>query len=273
MSEGSIIEKHNQAPITQGQIAGDLVALGLEPGVVVIVHSSLSALGWVSGGAVAVIGALQSVLHNYGTLIMPTHSGDLSDPQLWDSPPVPKSWWPTIRETMPAFAPELTPTRAMGKVPELFRTFPDVLRSNHPQVSFAGWGERAVEILSDHSLEFSLGERSPLARVYDADGHVLLLGVGFESNTSIHLAEYRADYPAKERVTLGAPVVVDGHRRWKNFTDINYNSDDFAEIGKAFVKSHKQSVRIGRVGEAPATLMPQRELVDFAVKWMHTHRR
>ena len=112
-----------------------------------------------------------------------------------------------------------------------------------------------------------------LARIYDADGQVLLLGVGFGSNTSIHLAEYRANFASKERVTLGAPVVVDGHRRWKNFTDINYNSDDFAELGKAFARSHKQSVRTGRVGEATATLMLQRELVDFAARWMHTHRR
>lgn len=273
MGEGAIVEKFSNEPIIQDRIESDLISLGVAPGIVVIVHSSLGALGWVCGGARTVITALQNVIRSYGTLIMPTHSGDLSDPESWENPPVPKSWWPTIRESMPAFSAELTPTRAMGTIPELFRTFPAVLRSNHPHVSFAAWGERAVEILSDQPLEFSLGEESPLARIYDADGYVLLLGVGFDANTSIHLAEYRAAYPPKERVTLGAPVIVDGHRRWKSFTDINYKADDFAEVGKAFAKSHKQSVRTGLVANARSVLMSQRELVDFAAKWMHTHRR
>lgn len=273
MSERDVIQATPHGPVTEEQLVSDLAALGVTPGMVLLVHSSLSRLGWVCGGAVAVIRALQSAVRSYGTLVMPAHSGGLSDPELWENPPVPRDWWQSIRETMPAYDPEITPTRGVGVVTELFRTVPDVLRSSHPQVSFAAWGERAVEILANHTLEDSLGERSPLARVYDADGQVLLLGAGFETNTSFHLAEYRADYATKERVTLGAPVIVDGHRRWKSFSDINYCSDDFGEIGRAFLKSHKQAVRTGKVGEAACYLFPQRTCVDFAARWMHTHRR
>ena len=273
MSEADVVAAFPDEPITQDRLVADLERLGVAPGMVLIVHTSLSRLGWVCGGPVAVIQALQQCLRAYGTLVTPAHSGELSDPELWEEPPVPSAWWQTIRDCMPAFDPEITPTRGLGRVPELFRTFPDVLRSRHPQVSFAAWGERAVEIVSDHSLEFGMGDGSPLARVYDADGWVLLLGAGFESNTSFHLAEYRADFRSKERVLLGAPVLVDGHRRWKTFTDINYSSDDFEEIGRAFVRSHKQQVRHERVGHATAYLFPQRLAVDFAEKWMHTHRR
>lgn len=273
MSEADSIRNTTDGPITEETLVTELSSLGVQPGSCLLVHTSLSSLGWVSGGAITVIRALQEVVRTYGTIIMPAHSGDYSDPALWENPPVPEPWWPKIRDSMPAFDPEVSPTRGIGIVAERFRTFPDVVRSNHPHVSFSGWGERAIEILSNHQLEDSLGENSPLARIYDADGQVLLLGAGFNSNTSFHLSEYRAEYSARERVTLGAPVIVEGHRRWKNFSDVNYNSDDFGEIGKAFLKSHKQQVKVGKVGMATAHLFDQRAAVDYAVRWMHTHRR
>jgi len=273
VGELGAVSRTKAGPVTQDRLLRDLGALGLEPGSVVIVHSSLSSLGWVPGGAVTVIRALQHAVRTYGTLVMPAHSGDYSDPSLWENPPVPQEWWPVIRETMPAFDPEVAPTRGIGRIPELFRTFPDVLRSAHPHVSFTAWGERAIEILANHGLDDSLGEMSPLARIYDHDGWVLFLGTDFNANTSFHLSEYRSDYATKERVTLGAPVNVEGHTRWRTFSDINYDSSDFGEIGRAFAKSHKQQIHSGKVGMASCLLFRQRIAVDFASKWMHTHRR
>lgn len=273
MSEADAVRRSKHAPVTEKWLISDLKALGVEPGSVLLDHTALSRLGWVCGGPVAVIRALTDAVHGHGTLVMPTHTGDLSDPALWENPAVPRGWWQTIRDSMPAYDPDVTPTRAMGRVAELFRTWPGVLRSTHPHVSFAAWGEQAASILDQHPLEDGLGEQSPLARIYDIDGYVLLLGAGFDANTSFHLAEYRAPMPTKERVTLGAPVIVDGHRRWKTFSDINYSSDDFGQIGRAFARHHKQSVRVGKVGEAECYLFRQREAVDFAAKWLPTHRR
>ena len=94
------------SPRTRESLASDLRALGLSRGMIVIVHSSLSAIGWVSGGSVAVVQALMDVLTPAGTLVMPTHTGDLSDPSFWQNPPVPETWWDIIRDTMPAFEPD-----------------------------------------------------------------------------------------------------------------------------------------------------------------------
>jgi aminoglycoside 3-N-acetyltransferase len=271
--ERELIERTGEEPITAERIAGDLCSLEVPPGSTVIVHSSLSSLGWVCGGAQAVIAALQEVIRPYGTLVMPAHTGHYTDPSGWENPPVPRSWWEPIRRYLPAFSPEVTPTRGMGTIAEQFRTYVDVFRSRHPRVSFSAWGDGALDVVSEHSLEFGLGEGSPLARIYDRDGWVLQLGTGYDTNTSFHLAEYRASFPGKRELRLGAPVLVEGHRRWRWARDIDYDSGDFADIGRAFEKKHGREIRNGSVGLARARLFRQRLCVDFAVSWMERHRR
>jgi aminoglycoside 3-N-acetyltransferase len=271
LSEADTIERRKATtPVTVDSLVTDLTALGLTAGMTVLVHSSLSALGWVCGGPVAVILALEAVLGPEGTLIMPAHSSDLSDPAHWENPPVPEAWWEPIRQTMPAYSPDLTPTRGMGAIGEAFRKQDGVRRSAHPAVSFAARGPQADRITANHGLVDCLGDPSPLARLYDLDGWLLLLGVGHGNNTSLHLAEYRASFPSKRRIRQGAPMWVEGQRQWVAYDDLDLNDDDFATIGAAFAATGQ--AHVGPVGSAEACLMRQRPLVDFAVRWMEAHR-
>jgi aminoglycoside 3-N-acetyltransferase len=262
MSEGEVVER-TETPATRESLAQDLYALGVRPGMTLIMHSSLRSLGWVCGGPVAVVQALMDIVTEEGTIVMPTHTGNYSDPATWSNPPVPQEWWEILYEAMPAFNPDVTPTYMMGAIVEVFRTYPGVLRSNHPQVSFAAWGKRAKEIIDQHSLENGLGEQSPLARIYDLHGYVLLLGVGYDNNTSFHLAEYRA--PGAKEVMLGAPIFEDGQRVWKRFRDIEFDSDIFPEIGLELERT--KMVTIGNVGLAECRFFPQQPAIDFAVQW------
>lgn len=251
-------------PCTRASLANDLRALGVTPGMLLLVHSSLSALGWVAGGPVAVIQALIDVITPAGTLIMPAFSGDNSDPANWGHPPVPEAWWPVIREHTPAFEPALAPTRMMGRIVETFRCWPGTRRSDHPHTSFVAWGADAAAITASHPLEDGLGDGSPLGRVYERGGSVLLLGVGFGNNSSFHLGECRAG--VSPEVDSGAALIEDGHRVWKVFREVDWDDRPFPQIGAEYEATG--AVRVGLVGLAEARLFAQRGAVDFAERWL-----
>jgi aminoglycoside 3-N-acetyltransferase len=270
MSEEELVAR-SPLPATLSTLSKDLRALGIREGETLLVHSSLSSIGWVAGREHAVVLALQEVLGDEGTLVMPSHSSSLSDPAAWTNPPVPQTWFEAIRNETPAYDPDMTPTRGMGAIVNCFRSQRDALRSNHPSDSFAARGPGAARIVENHALASSLGEESPLARLYDLSASILLLGVGYESNTSFHLAEYRADWPSKRFVAGGAPILVDGQRRWQRYEDLDLESEDFVTIGGDYERE-MDAVFTGRVGLATSRLMPQRSAVDYAVRWMGAHR-
>ena len=259
-------------PATVDTLQADLAALGVKAGTVLMAHSSLSALGYVVGGPPTVIDALTGALGSAGTLVMPTHSGDLSDPAEWRAPPVPPAWHQTMRDSMPAYDPTVTPTWHMGAIAENFRTLPGVKRSAHPRQSCAARGAEADRIVGHHPLDCGMGERSPLAQLYDLDASILLLGVMHDRNTSLHLAEYRARFPSKRTASFGSPVMIDGVRRWHVVDDLAFNDDDFAELGLDYERDSGQ-VSVGRVGQATARLMRIRPLIDYAVGWLERNRR
>ena len=272
MSEEAAIDRvGDRPPATATSLSADLRALGVVEGMNVLAHASLSALGYICGGPQAVLIALRNAVGPSGTILMPTFSGSNSEPSFWQSPPVPEAWWPVIRDHMPAFDVRLSPGRQMGVVSETFRRLPTALRSAHPNSSFAADGPRAREFVGEHPSAHSLGDTSPLGRLYDADGHVLLLGVGHGNNSSLHLAEHRAAWPSKRRVKRGGAVLIDGERQWKTFEDFSSEEDDFERVGADFEREFT-GIRSGAVGAGVGRVFPQRALVDFAVQWMNTNR-
>lgn len=245
--------------------------LGITKGDNVIVHTSLGSLGFVCGGPQIVIEALIETVTDEGTIIMPTQSWKNLDPTSgvhWEEP---EEWWPIIRENWPAYDKRITPTNTMGAVAEMFRNWPGTLRSDHPARSVAAWGANAEYIVKDHDLSDIFGPKSPIGKLYELNGKVLLIGVNYDKNTSLHLADVLADYNSKRNVNESSAIMVNGKRQWVTYETLYVDGEDFIEIGEDFEKSkHVESVKIGN---AVAKSMSQREVVDFAIKWIEKNRR
>ncbi|WP_194410041.1 aminoglycoside N(3)-acetyltransferase [Microbacterium cremeum] len=253
--------------VTGAELRTGLATLGVEPGQVVLVHASLSSFGVVAGGEQTVIAALREAVGPFGTVVMPSQSWQLCDPDFLDDPALGPAARAQVRQGLPAFDEVLTPTRSMGAVAELFRLQPDAHRSPHPHRSFAAAGLEAREITHVHELNSPFGESSPLARLYALDAVVVLLGVGFDKCTSLHLAEHRAaEGGERALVRNGAPLAVSGARQWVTWEEPVVDDAAFASIGRDFDSGGH--VRTTNIGAAICRAMSMVELVDFATQKM-----
>lgn len=264
MAEHDIIETTPE-PRTRDSLMHDLQRLGVEPGETLLVHCAMSKLGWVSGGAETIVRALLGAITVTGTLVMPSQSSQLSDPAHWQAPAVPQNWIEIIRATLPAFDPLTTPTRDMGTVAELFRTWPAAQRSLHPTCSFAALGPQAEAITARQPLSEPFGADGPLGHLYRSAARILLLGADFGACTAFHMAE-RMAWPALARISEGSPLIVDGQRRWVGFDIATGDADRFPEIGEELVR--QGLVQTGLVGSATCHLMSLPAAVDAAAKIM-----
>ncbi|MCE5258972.1 MAG: AAC(3) family N-acetyltransferase [Chloroflexi bacterium] len=187
--------------LTQAEIAAGLRALGLHPGMGVMLHSSLSSFGHVEGGALAVIAALEATLTPAGTLLMPSFNhGAPFEP---GGPGV--------------FDPLATPT-TNGAIPDAFWRQPGVHRSLDPTHAYAAWGAQAEIYTRFHHRTLTMGPASPYGTLLADDGWCLLLGVGFRSNTFHHVVEMSTGAPCLGQRTEEYPIHLPDGRQVRGRT-------------------------------------------------------
>ncbi len=249
--------------VTQRSLRHDLAVLGVETGMALIVHSSLRSLGWVLGGAPTVVRALLEVVGDEGTLVMPAATPHCADPAQWPRPGVPDAWLDQVREHLPLFDKNTTPT-AMGAIPEAFRTWPGTLRSDHPLESVCALGPAASLITKEHPLAFSEGRGGPFDKLHQLGAWILLIGVGFNRCTALHFAESLVE---KRRIMkVRFPRLENNRRIWLEVPNVADDNDThFPAIGKRYLQTGK--VRSGSIGDSQSLLLPMRDLVDFAVAY------
>lgn len=169
--------KQNQPHVTSQQIAQDLGAMGVRPGDILFIHSSLKSLGFVEGGPKAVIQGLLEAVGPEGTLILPTYympGGSILG---------------TCQLEGYVFDPRIHGTN-MGALPEAFLQFEGVQRSIHPTHSVSAIGKHARHLTEAHQLAPSVfGLGSPWQRFHELNGKILGLGISMGPVTFYHLVE------------------------------------------------------------------------------------
>lgn len=254
---------------TRSSLTTDLGAIGLEPGDAVLVHAGLRSVGRVIGGPDTILAAMRDVVGPGGTILGYT-DWQLEDDERDD---------PALRPHIPAFDPLTSrSTRDNGFWPEMLRTTPGALRSGNPGASMAAIGGRAAWFTADHALDYGYGPQSPLGKLVEAKGKVLMLGAPLGRITLLHHAEHLARFPNKRVKRYEAPLLIDGLATWRWFEEFDTsNSPDgmddeyFETILLEFLATGEGSR--GVVGQAESVLVPADRIVAFAVGWMEENIR
>jgi aminoglycoside 3-N-acetyltransferase len=227
--------------ITKDTLIQQLLELGVKPGGVLLVHTSFSKVKPVEDGSMGLISALLSVLGTNGTLVMPSMSYDDDHP----------------------FDKRTSPCLEMGIAAETFWRLPGVLRSdsNH---AFAAIGLLAGRITAPHSMDIPHGLDSPVGRVYELDGQVLLLGVGQDTNTTIHLCENMAGvrYRRDKHIT----ILKEGKPTRFEYREIDHCCQNFSFVDGWLNNRGLQNH--GRVGNAEARLIRSHDIVNIVTEYL-----
>lgn len=233
-------EKVRPAEVERSALVGQLRALGVEDGGVLLVHTSFRATRPVEGGPAGLIAALREAVGPRGTLVMPSWAGN------GDAP----------------FDPDSTPAAAdLGVVADTFWRLPRVERSDHP-FAFAAAGPRAPHMTAGPLPLPPHGPESPVGRVHELDGQVLLLGVGHDADTTLHLAELVAGVPY--RVPRHCTILRDGTPVRVDYGENDHCCERFA-LADDWLRAEGLQAE-GTVGHAHARLARSRDIVRLAVE-------
>ena len=232
-------------PLTQAQLESGLRALGVEDGMALEVHSALSAVGPVVGGAATVVAALQRIVGSEGSIVMPAF------PLSRELPLTEADVDHGVVVKMAVLDPESPCRTGMGVIADTFRRQPDVV-VGHGFHRLCAWGRDAVA----HSAGF--------CRLVEAGGYALMLGVDIHRLSAMHHAESRAGgVPAAVRACFAAGEdLARTYPRERWYVEVGSTPEDgWGKVQDEAVR--RGLVRQGLVGGAHCLLMPVAEVIGI----------
>ena len=262
---------------SRSALVASLRELGVRAGDIVMLHASLRAVGKVIGGPDQVHVAVEEAASPGGTVMM-----FVGAPEGYDD--VGRGIYTREEEAellahQPPFDPSSTrASHPFGALAELFRSFPGTICSGSPCGRMAARGARAVWITENQPWTYGLGRGSPLEKLCEAGGKVLLLGSSRDEVTLLHYAEHDAEFPNKRIARYKVPMIRHGERVWvdceefdtSNGAHESWPSDFFAQIVTSFIDRNRGTkiCSVGKVGNAEATLIDAAALIAHAIPMM-----
>ncbi len=251
--------------LTKNDFKMAFAQMGIRKGMLVYVQSSLRPFGWVVGGAQTILDALMETVTYDGTIVMPAFTKNLSDPSMYKAGTVPRDCWEEIRESALPFNKRLSAAANMGEVTAQFMRNEAVLRSSHPAYSFLAWGKYAKLIVEKHPLHFGLSKDSPLSKIVDLNGFVLMAGMNYDKCELFHLAQY-SNKACPIRV-MTYPVEKAGNVHWIKMLDKEFSDASYKQIGK--LMEERGVVKSLEIGNTVCRLFSSREALNSAVAYLN----
>jgi aminoglycoside 3-N-acetyltransferase len=257
--------------ITRADLSVDLARLGVAPGDIVMVHAACSRIGPVLGGPDAIIAALRDAVGPQGTLM-----AYLDWDAAWEDFKDEQGRIPdALRPHVLPFDPALTrAARQNGTLPEFLRTTPGARRSANPGASVAALGARAGWLTADHPMDYGYGPGTPLARLVEAEGKVLMLGAPLDTMTLLHHAEHLANLPGKRVILTEVPFATSDGVEWRMIEEFDTSEPCVSTLPDNFIEQIVTAYLAtgagcqGKVGRAESILVEAAEIVSFALAWM-----
>lgn len=251
--------------ITKEDIKVQLSNIGVQRGMLLMIDSDFASLGYISGGAQTLVDALMETVGYDGTIVMPSFTLDNLDPACAGAKRILRESWDIVRENTLPFNRRLTPPSCDNPLVHQFLRNEGVLRSYHPIYSFAAWGKYAKIICDKHPLHFGLSKDSPLGKLSELNGFVLLAGCGYEACTMFQLARYSGDQlPIK---ILSSPIEQNNQMVWKDMLDLELDQSGFDVIGE--VMEERKIVKNMYINAARCRFFSAREAVNIATAYFH----
>ena len=256
---------------TRASLRDDLSRIGLRAGDTVMVHAAMSKVGPLLNGPDALSNAILDVVGPEGTMLVYTSWDSVHDDLLDDEGRVVPKW----RDHVPGYDQQASrAVRMNGIIAEFVRTMPGARRSANPGASVASVGKLADWITADHRLDYGFGEGTPLSKLVEVSGRVLMVGAPWDTMTLIHHADHLADIRDKLTIRIEVPIAGPNGTEWHFMEEFETGDPVHEALPENYIEQIVTAYvdsgggRQDMIGAAPSLLVDARATLMFAIQWL-----
>ncbi|MDC9616264.1 aminoglycoside 3-N-acetyltransferase [Xenorhabdus khoisanae] len=262
---------------TKSTLIEQILKMGIKPGDVVMAHVSMRSVGHCLNGADDLIQAILTAIGEKGTLLCYTNWEQNYEDSMDENGCVPLELKTEIMPYDPLFS---RASRDHGVFAESVRTARGAVRSQNPSASVVAIGNDSNHFVENHSINYGYDNNSPFARFVACQGKILMIGAPYETMSLLHHAEHLANIPNKHIRKMEIPLFQNGYVEWVKLEEFDtidpvcelFPEGYFKDIVKQFCHSHSESIK-GVIGSANTLLVPAKEILDYAIRWMEDYHK